>query len=363
MHFPFCQHKCNYCDFYKKVPRMESEKRDFEDFLNDSWEKHMGLMKKYGYQWGELETIYLGGGTPSLWGADGAVFLRSFLRQWKVRLAQKCEFTMEVNPGSLSAKDLCQWRETGVNRFSLGIQSLDNFFLKVLDRVHSLKEVYQGLELFAEEGVRFSVDFMLGLPFSQERERNVLQELETVLKYSPSHISVYILTLAKGHPLFKSLADEAWVEREYLEVSDYLKKCGYFHYEVSNFSKFGEQSKHNLKYWKCGTVAALGPSGAGLLAERRLRYKWRTGVPDYDLERLTDESFRLERFYMALRVGEGLRWGDFFGQDVADQVRLVLEDWAERKLGILEEGIFRLTSKGFLQMDGLLGQLFQKRIL
>ena len=118
------------------------------------------------------------------------------------------------------------WRDAGVNRYSLGVQSLDPFFLKILDRAHSREDVFVGLEFFNQNDMNYSVDFMLGLPASREKKRDILGELETILRYRPDHVSLYILTLKEGHSLFRRLADEDWVEREYLEVAGYLQGGG-----------------------------------------------------------------------------------------------------------------------------------------
>jgi len=130
---------------------------------------------------------------------------------------------------------------------------------------------------------------MLGLPFSSDYKRDVIAELNEMLSYQPSHFSVYILTVKNNYTHFSELPNEEWIENEFLRVSDFLRQSGYRHYEVSNFAKASKESRHNLAYWKSQTVAALGPSATGLLADDRIRYKWKTKEALYEREDLTSE--------------------------------------------------------------------------
>ena len=325
--------------------------------------RHEKLLQGEGYYWDSLETLYVGGGTPSLWGSAGANFLKSFLSGRGIRLSKDREMTLEVNPGGWSEQGLQDWQEAGGNRYSLGIQSLDSFFLKTLDRIHSLDDVFASLEFFHQSGVDYSIDFMLGLPASREKKRNILGELERVLEYAPEHISLYILTLKEGHSLFKKLADEDWVEKEYLAVCDYLGEKGYVHYEVSNFAKPGKESRHNLKYWNSETVGALGPSATGFLAENHLRYKWKVSGADLAVEKLSSESVRMEHFYSALRLAEGPLLENFFNGDELSRAISTIEDWCGQGRGALQGGRVFLNSKGFFSMDGLMDEFFKQGLL
>ena len=265
---------------------------------------------------------------------------------------------MEVNPGAWNNEVLSEWRDLGANRFSLGIQSFDAQMIKYLDRVHSIDDVYETLDYFKKHQLNFSVDFMLGLPFSKELNRNVINELETALSYGPDHFSVYILTVKENYTHFSSLPDEEWIEKEFLSVADYLSSKHFDHYEVSNFSRKSKQSKHNLNYWKSHTVAALGPSATGFLKEERLRYKWKPNGPDLELEKLTEDEFRLEKIYMAIRSEEGLKISDF-----REEIKSVVESWIKRDLAIEYSGVIKLTSKGYLLLDSLMSDLFSLKLI
>lgn len=359
IHFPYCRHLCNYCDFYKKIPdNLIVDVEQFHSYLEQSWLVHQNLIEKHGYSWAPLKTLYIGGGTPSLWGRAGSDFLNKFFKKNKIQLHSDCEFTMEVNPGGWNEEGLATWQNIGANRFSLGVQSLDKDMIKFLDRVHSIEDVYETLEYFHVKNLNFSMDFMLGLPNSENYKRDVIGELEKALAFEPDHFSVYILTVKENYKFFKDLPDEEWIEKEFMDVSNFLQKHGYVHYEVSNFAKPGKQSKHNLNYWKSHTVAALGPSATGLLSEDKLRYKWTTLKPEITIEQLTDEEFKLEKIYMSLRSEEGINLKDF-----PDSIKMLADRWESHQLVHKKGNMLYLTSKGYLLIDSLMNDLFSSKLL
>ena len=363
IHFPFCAHLCNYCDFYKKVsPNLSQDLSSFHSYLQNSFNEHERLMKENGYSWAPLKTLYIGGGTPSLWGLEGAFFLQKFLTDNSIILAPDCEFTLEVNPGAWNERVLGEWEKIGVNRYSLGIQSLDGTLSKYLDRVHSIDDVFDTLNFFNQKRHNFSVDFMLGLPFSEPFNRNVMEELNRALSYNPSHFSVYILTVKNNYTHYSHLPSEEWIEKEYLDVANFLKKNNYLHYEVSNFSLKNRESRHNLSYWKSQTVAALGPSATGFLSEKKLRYKWKPNAPLAELENLTDSEFLLEKIYMNLRSSVGLDL-NFFSH-IEDIDSKFVNRWvSEGKAIVDEKRHLTLTSKGYLLLDSLMNELFSLKII
>jgi oxygen-independent coproporphyrinogen-3 oxidase len=359
LHFPFCAHLCNYCDFFKRVSKDKAYDYEmFHQYLEKSFLLHESLMKEHGYSWVPLRTFYIGGGTPSLWGQEGKLFLENFFHKHKLALDSDCEFTLEVNPGAWTDDSLSAWRSFGANRFSLGVQSLDKEMIRYLDRVHSIEQVYETLEYFSHHQLNFSMDFMLGLPFSRENRRDVIAELTEALKYNPSHFSVYILTVKDNYPHYKDLPNEEWIAEEYLAVAEFLKSHGFVHYEVSNFAKAGKQSIHNLNYWKTKTVAAFGPSATGFLNEVLLRYKWKTNNPEFEMEQLTHDESRLEKIYMAIRSEEGINISDF-----SSSIEVVAVSWEKKGLANIEGGVVTLTSKGFLLLDSLMDELFTQKLL
>ncbi len=357
IHFPFCRHLCNYCDFYKIIPQ-EGDYDGFEKLFYEMHQEHQRFLNENDAVLGELETLYIGGGTPSLWGKRGATYLEKLLHDSGVQLKPEGEFTLEVNPGSWTPEGIKAWRDFGINRFSLGTQSLRPDYLKLLDRIHTVEEVYETLHYFKELGVPFSVDFMLGLPWSEENKRDIKAELNDILSFEPEHLSLYILTAKAGYPHKKFLPSEEFIEQEYLLVAKTLKERGFNHYEVSNFAKAGRQSRHNLSYWKSRSVAALGPSAVGFLCETKTRYKWKSKTPRFEKEILDKDSFQLEKLYMALRIDEGIRAEDHFDTEEWNNLQKLFKKWVDEGWAELEGKSLRLKSPGFLILDGLMQQIF-----
>lgn len=355
LHFPFCKHLCNYCDFYKTIPQNFGQDIDtFHQLFTTQFSQHEKLMREYNLEFSPLKTLYIGGGTPSLWGEKGAHFLRDFLAQNNLSFQPDYEFTMEVNPATWTEASIEAWRKTGVNRFSIGVQALREDFIKILDRVHDLEEVYKTLRFFRDLRMNFSLDLMLGLPKSSELKRDVIQELQEMLEYNPSHFSVYILTVKEQYKHFSDLPDEDYIEEEYLKVSTFLKQQGFGHYEVSNYALPGKESHHNLQYWKGASVAALGPSATGYfrLKDKALRYKWKTSQPLFETELLGIDEMKLEKIYLALRTNLGLSL-----RDLSDYNQVRCESWAGRGLATVDNEIFRLNAKGYLLLDSLILEL------
>ncbi|MCK6593769.1 MAG: coproporphyrinogen III oxidase family protein [Bacteriovoracaceae bacterium] len=366
LHFPFCAHLCNYCDFFKSVPQnKDTDFQNFAHYLEQCNQVHSQMLQKYSYEYVPFETFYIGGGTPSLWSTTGALALKDFFENHNWKLAKDCEATLEVNPGGWTRAGLDAFRAFGMNRFSLGIQSLNEKFLKVLDRYHDLNHVHETLNYFNEHELNFSVDFMLGLPFSREYKRDVIAELEEILKYQPKHLSLYILTIKSNYIHKDHMPDDEWIEAEYLKVADYLEKNGYVHYEVSNFSKPGFESKHNLRYWDAETVAALGPSATGFLKEQKLRYKWKPYKYEFEEEVLTESEMEFEKIYLNLRCFKGLDTDQYFTTLTAEKIQAwqnLIQKW--ETMGYLQSrNPVILNSKGFLIMDSLMDDLFKKDLV
>ncbi|MCO4792907.1 MAG: coproporphyrinogen III oxidase family protein [Bacteriovoracaceae bacterium] len=361
IHFPFCRHLCNYCDFYKKVSTDSKDFNEFHHYLESSTTVHNNFLKTKNSEIGDLSTLFIGGGTPSLWGETGADFLEKYFKKSGFGLKTNSEFTVEVNPGSWKEKDLLAWQSIGANRFSLGIQSYDQTFIKYLDRVHNFEDVVDTLGFFNDHQLNFSVDFMLGLPYSKEKKRDVIKELENVLMHNPSHISLYILTTKENYIHYNEIPSEDWIEDEYLKVSSFLKEKGFLHYEVSNFAKPGFESQHNLAYWNSESVAALGPSATGLINKEKVRYKWKSQKPEIGIENLSDEEFKLEQFYMSLRTNEGVDISRFMNNEEINGLESLVSEWLSKGLiETMKNHRLTLTSKGFLVMDSLLGQIFSR---
>lgn len=353
LHVPFCKHLCNYCDFYKrKLESGESQFEEFHQFLKDSVTRHNTFLSEQGASWGELETVYLGGGTPSLWGEKGAQFFTDHVLSSKLK--SDAEFTMEIDPGTWTPEMLEAWKKAGLNRISVGTQSLSPDFLQVLDRVHSLDDTLKFLSYLQSNDWNFSLDFLLGVPYSQQKNRDIKKELDLLLKYSPKHISLYILNARSKYPHIMNMPEDDYIRDEYLFVSDYLKSHGFHHYEVSNFALPGFESKHNLRYWRGESVAALGPTGTGYLnqdSQKALRYKWKVTHPEFETEELGPKELELEKTYLTLRTSDGFQMPEGF--------ECVFKSWNHQKYATLQNDKINLTSLGFLMLDSLMDDLFR----
>lgn len=356
LHVPYCRHLCNYCDFFKKkLEDSDTQFSEFENYLTASWLKHEQWMQEEKLSWApQWDSIYLGGGTPSLWGSRGADFLGKLLPRVPVE-----EWTLEVDPGTWNEEMFSSWSQLGVNRLSIGTQSLDAQFLKILDRAHDLDDSYLLLEKAKNSGINFSFDFLLGVPHSSRYQRNVIKELEHFLSFNPHHVSLYILNARSKYPLTEHLPDDEYIAREYLAVCAFLEANGLHQYEVSNFARPGYESLHNKKYWDSQSVAALGPTGTGLIKlseDQAKRYKWKPSRAEFEIEILGTEELELERLYLELRTKRG--WLPRAHQQ-GEKLQNKLHEWQER--GILEVMTprVRLNAHGLVILDSLINELFQ----
>ena len=362
LHFPYCRHLCNYCDFFKT--KMNSESPSFDSFhhwLEKAWTQHAIFLKEQNFSLNFLKSLYFGGGTPSLWGKEGAHFFRQFLQDKGLSFAPGYEWTVELNPGRLKESAIKEWPNVGANRFSVGVQSLRNEYLKILDRIHQKEDILETLGFLQQQNLRYSIDFMIGLPFSKKYNRNIISELDEVLSYGPEHVSLYILTVPKHYIHFQHLPGDEWIEEEYLKVSEYLERKGMIQYEVSNYALPGKESLHNLQYWKTQSVAAIGPSATGLLVkneDQALRYQWKTEGPEvFVREELGRREMRLERLYMQMRTNRSINPREFFvGQDLESYQNLI-KKWAECHY-LLSISPLRIGPRGHLMLDSLMDDIF-----
>lgn len=303
IHIPFCLKKCNYCDFYS-VAVNDNVKKEFVRAL-------IREIKQWGGKIGRpIDTVYFGGGTPSLL----AEFLPEIMTAVKssFEVSQNAEITMEMNPGDDYRKVLFCAKNAGVNRLSVGVQSSSDGELKVLGRRHTAAQTVNTVKTARELGFdNISLDLMLGLPDSNLQ--TIEKSLEFVTNLKPEHISCYILKIEEKTPFYRqadslNLPCEDDVAEQYLKICFYLKDKGYNHYEISNFSKDGKESKHNLKYWNCEEYLGLGPGAHSFLDGKRFYYPKSItdfisgNTPLFDSE----GGSKTEKIMLKLRLKEGL---------------------------------------------------------
>nr|WP_243644919.1 radical SAM family heme chaperone HemW [Phorcysia thermohydrogeniphila] len=257
VHVPFCRSKCPYCDFYS-VPRLD---------LKKSYAKAVLLELSYrSPEFVQFPTIYFGGGTPSLMGVE---FFESILRA----VGQFSEVTVEINPEDVKRDYLNLLKEAGVNRVSLGIQSFLDKTLKTLGRRQSSSENLKALEETLSVFSNVSVDIIYGVPGQSLKE--LQKDLEILLSFPVKHVSTYALTVYEETPLYslvksgkQELPPEELLREMYYLIKESLESSGFKHYEISNFSLPGFESKHNLSYWELRNYIGIGPSAASYVNGR-----------------------------------------------------------------------------------------------
>ncbi|MDR3138053.1 MAG: radical SAM family heme chaperone HemW [Treponema sp.] len=360
IHIPFCAAFCDYCDFYSiaLAPGENLPDRYIEALLFDV-EKQLSLFRP-----GDVPTIYIGGGTPSLLGAAGARRLLGGLEALLPReTGDGREVTIEANPESADEPFLRACREGGVTRISLGVQSFFEPSRRAVHRAGEGKDLRERLALASEYyGAGLSVDLITGLPFQDEYR--LLKDIEGVLSCGPGHVSLYALTAEPGTPLNVSALpcpDEA--DRLWIRGRDALEQAGYAQYEVSNFSLPGRESRHNIRYWRMENWLGAGPSASGTVIDdetgtgRRFTLPpdaeaylaGRAPVLEENLDRLTLLKESLLMGFRYIEGPDGELFKKRFGGGIAEWIPQTLKVWRER--GFLAPGKTALTREGLLFLD------------
>lgn len=345
IHIPFCIRKCAYCDFLSAPAAPEVQEAYVGQLLQE-----IAASKKLPEDY-EAVTVFFGGGTPGILKGE---LLCSILRALRDRFSvrEDAEITVEANPGTVNRDKLVQYREAGVNRISLGLQSADNQELKLLGRIHTWEQFLESFQLARETGFRnINVDLMSALP--GQTTESVHRTLERVLALFPEHISAYSLILEEGTPFYKRyeghpelLPSEEEERQMYYDTRDRLCACGYEHYEISNFAKPGYACRHNLGYWERRDYKGFGLGAASLL--ENVRYTNQTDLTEYlkgnfagTEDPLTEQAVREEYFFLGLRKMEGVEPGRYREHYEERIQRLQAQQLLEEK-----DGRIRLTERG-----------------
>lgn len=315
IHIPFCAVKCMYCDFYSIAEREDSIPRFINAITTEIERCNMDVS-----DWG-IDTIFIGGGTPSL--IDGH-FIESILTslQNSFDISSVKEFTMEANPGESPKDRLMDFRSLGINRISMGVQSLEPTLLKFLTRIHSVEQVFETYENARSVGFHnVNCDLIYSIPGQTwdiwERD------MERIIELEPNHISAYTLTLEKGTDLFKLVKDKKITMPEdgqtaewFLKTHEIMESYGYSSYEISNFSKPKMECQHNLHYWRIHPYLAFGPSAHGFDGQNRwnnsrsldhyLQQIESNKSPVSMKETLTQKDLLNEMIGFGLRMKEGI---------------------------------------------------------
>ncbi len=349
IHIPFCKSKCPYCDFYS-VTNPDEFKEEYKDAVI----RNIGF-----YQNLSFDTVYFGGGTPILLWREICEILDSI----GDRITNNAEITVEANPCCTDFDTLCSLKQSGVNRISFGLQSGDDKELKALGRLHSSKEGADAVLLAHKAGIdNISADIMLGIPF--QTEKSLKGTLSYMTQLPLKHISAYMLKVEPGTPFAKKSvqpADEELITELYVKTADFLNENGFNQYEISNFSKIGQESQHNLKYWRCEEYIGIGPSAHSYYNNKRFsvdRNLLEFIKSPVQKTIITDENVGGydEWAMLKLRLSEGIDFKtaqiryNISKKQILDRCRLIPKEYIE----ISDFGI-RLTTKGFLVSNAIIG--------
>ncbi len=368
IHFPFCIKKCCYCDFFSITDMKNTEK------FNNSLIREIRLYSEKLDSKPLVSSLFFGGGTPSLMKPEELELILNELKK-HFQFSDDIEFTLECNPGTIEKSKLEGYKQLGVNRLSIGIQSLIPKELEFLERIHSPEEALKAIETGREAGFdNISTDIIFSIP--GQKVKDIRYSLENLLKYKPNHISAYNLTFEKGTPLYNSMQsgkvrrNDDEVDAEIFEyVSDTLTDAGYEQYEVSNFAFDGKKCRHNLNYWNGGTYFAFGTSAHGYV--NGIRYWNHKNLKKYfdlvekDLlpiegsEVLTKRQILEEKIMLGLRC-EGLNMEEIKKEFQIDLIAVnqeLINHLANEKL--IENGNqhIRLTRKGYLLSDEVISKI------
>ena len=358
VHLPFCRVHCTYCPFVISTD-LSQQDRYVEALLAE-------IDRKSDRE--KVDSIYFGGGTPSRTSIGNLRRIVTRLRE-KFDVAPDAEFSMEANPEDITADAIEAWREMGVNRLSIGVQSFNDAELSPLHRVHTAARAREAIALAVSSALRTSLDLILGLP--EQTEESFEATLSEAIASGVGHISLYMLDLEERTALSTlvdrgriSVPDEQLVAALYTRAVEMLERAGFHQYEISNFARDGEECRHNLRYWTGGAYYGLGVGAHSFAGGRRFAntrnirtYIDSSGDATDFSETIGDEEARRERLFLRLRQTRGIHYEEL--QRLCGEEGL---EWLDRGL---RDGWLRrdgehvaFTPSGFLISNELISQLF-----
>ena len=352
IHMPFCKQKCYYCDFVSYINK-ESKVKEYIDCVIKEINSYE--LEKY-----DVTTIYIGGGTPSF--VDGCDIkriienIRNKLQNNNTKW-EDMEITIEVNPGTVTAEKLRNYKEAGINRISVGLQATQDKLLKQIGRIHNYQDFLNTDKLLKQAGFEnINVDLMIGLP--NQHIKDLKESLEKIVDLNPTHISVYSLIVEEGTPINNlleegkiELPDEEQERRMYWYVKDFLELKGYNHYEISNFSKKGKESKHNINCWNQEQYIGIGVAAHSYLDD--VRYSNTSNLEEYiknikenniEKNRNIEEEQRLENKKNEFMM---LGFRKIEGVDIAK----FKERFIDNPIFLYKDKIKKLTDEGLIEVD------------
>lgn len=363
IHIPFCLRKCGYCSFYS----IESV-----NLIPEYISALKKEIKHYRNAFSSFDTVYIGGGTPSLLTPQQlADILEAVHKRYKID--KNAEITLEANPGDISTEYLKAVRGIGINRLNIGVQSFNDKFLKFLGRRHSAKEAVASVEAARKAGFNnLGIDLIYGVHgLGIKLWKNTLQK---AVSFAPEHLSCYQLSLDVKTPLYQKYDAEGWHfpdEKKdlklFLTTVEELEKTGYIHYEVSNFAYLDKlKSRHNQKYWHHTSYFGVGPAANSFLYNKRWWNKASVKtyikeiasgkMPIQDSEILSTEQLQLEALFLGLRTKEGINLKHYktkYGVDLLADKKTIIDALIKNKLVELKNGFLHPTRQGMAVADSL----------
>lgn len=350
IHIPFCDHICGYCDF----TRFKYGRAISDAFM-------LKLISQINELPNNLDTIYVGGGTPTSLETDQ---LEGLLQALVPHLAPDGEFTFEGNPENLTHDKVMMLVKYGVNRMSLGVQTTDDDLLEKIGRHHKFYDVGKGVSLLRTCGIHnISLDLMYGLP--NQTLESFVKSMKDVIQLDPNHVSIYALTVEPNSIFGKKGIQPVSVDVEtemYLACIELMQAHGFEHYEISNFAKPGYKSRHNQVYWRYEDFYALGPGSS--LKVNNQRKTWTRNLSQYMREHafdevidLTHEEAMFEFVMMGLRMREGISFERFesrFNQSMLEVYENAIQEAKEAKLLAVYKDRICATDVGFVMLDDIL---------
>lgn len=369
IHIPYCDTKCVYCDFYS-IENHESKK----EFLNSLLKEISIVAQTYSKQ-DIFETIFFGGGTPSLLSPNELESILLSLNN-NFTVSENAEITLEANPGTVNLEKLKSYRSLGVNRISFGVQSFHEDELKFLSRIHSVDQARDAVNLSRKAGFdNLNIDLMFSLP--KQTEQKLKYSLNEAFQLSPEHISAYSLIVEPNTPLFNLVKnkivsplppdDDADLYKVTLEE---MEKNGFHQYEVSNFCKSGFHSKHNSNYWNHSNYLGFGPSAHSFwkINSNNAKRWWNhrnitqycndisNGIlPIFSSEQLTTKELLQESLFLGFR-SQGIEVKSFnkeYGFDIFTKYSSNINRYIQENLMMFENNMLRLTQQGYMVCDSI----------
>ena len=349
IHIPFCISKCKYCDF-QSAPSCPKERSDYIESLCEKIRSYEDFAKAYG-----VVSIFIGGGTPSI--LEASQMKEIFDAVYEVfQVSDDAEITVEMNPGTVIFEKLMTYRECGVNRLSIGLQSVNNNELKTLGRIHTYEEFLATYSMARDAGFEnINIDLISAIP--HQTVESWKETLETVVALKPEHISAYSLIIEEGTPFYErygegehddELPSEEDERQMYHDTREILASYGYDRYEISNYAKPGFECRHNLGYWSRTEYLGIGVGAASLIGNER----WAQGMSldeELEVEELSRENEMEEFMFLGLRKIKGVSLVEFeeaFGVPMREVYGDVLDEMCDKGLLKIEDEIVRLTEAG-----------------